>query len=236
MRSPGRAQAARPEIDLTGGGRYPVLGASHHVEAATARHDRVAWALRGGRVAARRRHLPAHARDRTASRRRPGRRRGDACRPDRGGRRAVRRRRPGHRAGGAGRRPAPDPDPPAARVRDQRLRARVSARSSPARSSSCYVSQTERGQMLIGAEFDAQPSYSRQSSFARCAATPARSPGCCRSCATCGSCGQWAGICDISADYSPIMGSTPSTASSSRPAGGRGASRPSRPAARAWPS
>ena len=31
---------------------------------------------------------------------------------------------------------------------------------------SCYVSQTERGQMLIGAEFDSQPSYSRQSSFA----------------------------------------------------------------------
>ena len=30
----------------------------------------------------------------------------------------------------------------------------------------CYVSQTERGQMLIGAEFDAQPSYSRQSSYA----------------------------------------------------------------------
>ena len=30
----------------------------------------------------------------------------------------------------------------------------------------CYVSQTERGQMLIGAEFDPQPSYSRQSSFA----------------------------------------------------------------------
>ena len=29
----------------------------------------------------------------------------------------------------------------------------------------CYVSQTERGQMLIGAEFDSQPSYSRQSSF-----------------------------------------------------------------------
>ena len=29
----------------------------------------------------------------------------------------------------------------------------------------CYASQTERGQMLIGAEFDAQPSYSRQTSF-----------------------------------------------------------------------
>src|SRR5439155_1561600 len=29
----------------------------------------------------------------------------------------------------------------------------------------CYVSQTERGQMLIGAEFDSQPSFSRLSSF-----------------------------------------------------------------------
>ena len=29
----------------------------------------------------------------------------------------------------------------------------------------CYVSQTERGQMLIGAEFDSQPSFSRISSF-----------------------------------------------------------------------
>ena len=37
-----------PQVDLTGGGRYPVLGASHHVEAATARHDRVAWAYAAG--------------------------------------------------------------------------------------------------------------------------------------------------------------------------------------------
>ena len=29
----------------------------------------------------------------------------------------------------------------------------------------CYVSQTERGQMLIGAEFDSQPSFTRVSSF-----------------------------------------------------------------------
>src|SRR3954447_16639372 len=37
-----------PQIDLTGGGRYPVLGASHHLEAATARHDRVAWTYASG--------------------------------------------------------------------------------------------------------------------------------------------------------------------------------------------
>ena len=37
-----------PQIDLTGGGRYPVLGASHNLDAATARHDRVAWAYAAG--------------------------------------------------------------------------------------------------------------------------------------------------------------------------------------------
>ena len=34
-----------PRIDLTGGGVWPVLGASYHVDGATARHDRVVWAL-----------------------------------------------------------------------------------------------------------------------------------------------------------------------------------------------
>src|SRR4029078_11544073 len=33
-----------PQIDLTGGGRYPVLGASHHVPGATAARDRRARA------------------------------------------------------------------------------------------------------------------------------------------------------------------------------------------------
>lgn len=37
-----------PEVDLTGGGVWPVMGASYHAEAATARHDRVNWALAEG--------------------------------------------------------------------------------------------------------------------------------------------------------------------------------------------
>jgi sarcosine oxidase, subunit beta len=42
-----------PEVDLTGGGNgYPVLGASYHPHAATARHDRVVWALAEGAMAA----------------------------------------------------------------------------------------------------------------------------------------------------------------------------------------
>ena len=48
MITPAEVKALVPQIDLTGGGRYPVLGASHHVEGATARHDRVAWAYASG--------------------------------------------------------------------------------------------------------------------------------------------------------------------------------------------
>ncbi len=44
MRTPAELKALIPQLDLTGGGRYPVLGGSHHVQGATARHDRVAWA------------------------------------------------------------------------------------------------------------------------------------------------------------------------------------------------
>ena len=49
--SPAELKELVPEVDLTGGGRYPVLGASHHVEGATARHDRVAWAYAAGATA-----------------------------------------------------------------------------------------------------------------------------------------------------------------------------------------
>ncbi len=45
MRTPEELKELVPQLDLTGGGRYPVLGGSHHVEGATARHDRVAWAV-----------------------------------------------------------------------------------------------------------------------------------------------------------------------------------------------
>ncbi len=51
MVTPGEIKDMVPQIDLTGGGRYPVLGASHHVRASTARHDRVAWAYAAGAMA-----------------------------------------------------------------------------------------------------------------------------------------------------------------------------------------
>ena len=55
----------------------------------------------------------------------------------------------------------------------------------------CYVSQTERGQMLIGAEFDCA-AVVLAAVVVRGAAlrTRTRSRGCCRSCATCASCAR----------------------------------------------
>jgi sarcosine oxidase subunit beta len=72
----------------------------------------------------------------------------------------------------------------------------------------CYVSQTERGQMLIGAEFDAQPSYSRQSSFAALRGYAYKITRILPFLRDLRILRTWAGICDISVDFSPIMGET----------------------------
>ena len=46
--TPEEAKQLCPQLDLSGGGRYPVLGASYHPGGATARHDRVVWAYAQG--------------------------------------------------------------------------------------------------------------------------------------------------------------------------------------------
>ncbi len=72
----------------------------------------------------------------------------------------------------------------------------------------CYVSQTARGHMLMGAEFDSQPSYSRASSFEFLASVSAKVTKLLPFMGDLRVLRQWAGICDITPDYSPIMGET----------------------------
>jgi sarcosine oxidase subunit beta len=72
----------------------------------------------------------------------------------------------------------------------------------------CYVSQTERGQMLIGAEFDSQPSFSRISSFDALRAYAYKITMLLPFLRSMRILRTWAGLCDISADFSPIMGET----------------------------
>ena len=156
---PAGVKALIPQIDLTGGGRYPVLGASHHVPAATARHDRVAWAFASG-ATARGVHVIPHRPVTGLLRDDAGRVVGveTAAGPIRAG--VVLSATAGRStqvAAMAGVRLPIRTHPLHAFVTndfEQGLDKIVASTEL-----ACYVSQTERGQMLIGAEFDSQPSF-----------------------------------------------------------------------------
>jgi sarcosine oxidase subunit beta len=196
-----------PQIDLTGGGRYPVLGASHHLDGATARHDRVAWAYAAA-AAARGvdilQHTPVtglvHDGDRVVGvRTEDGPIAAGIALSAVGGRVTALAAHAGVRLP----------------VRTHPLHAFVTNNYAqglgPIVASTelmCYVSQTERGQMLIGAEFDAQPSYSRQSSFAALRGYAYKVTQLLPFLRDLRILRTWAGICDISTDFAPIMGET----------------------------
>ena len=197
-----------PQIDLTGGGRYPVLGASHHVPAATARHDRVAWAFASG-ATAKGAHVIQH-------RRVTGLLRDDAGRV--GG---VETAEGPIRAGTVLSATAGWSTQVAAMagvrlpIRTHPLHAFVTNdfeqgldKIVASTELACYVSQTERGQMLMGAEFDSQPSFSRLSSFDALRSYAYKLTMLLPFLRTMRILRTWAGICDISADWSPIMGET----------------------------
>jgi sarcosine oxidase, subunit beta len=207
MITPEEAKELVPQLDLTGGGRYPVLGASYHPGAATARHDRVVWAYAQGAMR-RGVHILQHT-------------------P------VVGLLREGGRVVGVD-----TPSGPisaglvvsatggsvttVAAMADLRLPIRTHPLQAlvtnayaqgfgPIVSDSellCYVSQTARGQMLMGAEFDSQPSYSMASSFEFLQSVAMKMTHLLPFLRDLRVLRQWAGICDISPDYSPIMGFT----------------------------
>ena len=207
MRTPAELKELIPQLDLTGGGRYPVLGGSHHVQGATARHDRVAWAYAAG-ASQRGVDLFQHSAV-------------TGLRLD-GDRVVGVETRSGPIAAGvvlsaAGGRVAQVAAMAGVRlpVRTHPLHAFVTNDHAPgfpiilaSTELACYVSQTDRGQMLIGAEFDAQPSYSRQSSFAALRSYSYKITRLLPFLRDLRILRTWAGSCDISADYSPIMGAT----------------------------
>jgi sarcosine oxidase, subunit beta len=209
MRTPAEIKELVPQIDLTGGGRYPVLGASHHVEGATARHDRVAWAFASG---ASRRGVEIHQHTPVTGLLRDGD----------GGRVVGVETAHGPIAAGVVLSAVGGRVTAMAAKADVRLPVRTHPLHAfvtndyaqgfgPILASTelaCYVSQTERGQMLIGAEFDSQPSYSRQSSFAALRSYSYKITRLLPFLRELRILRTWAGICDISADYSPIMGAT----------------------------
>lgn len=72
-----------------------------------------------------------------------------------------------------------------------------------------YVSQTDRGEMVIGAEIDPYASYSHRSTLGFMETSAAHVLELLPSVAGVRVLRQWAGICDMTPDFSPIIGTVP---------------------------
>lgn len=197
-----------PEIDITGGGEWPVLGASWHEDGATARHDRVVWALAEG---ANMRGAHIHQRTEVLDLLK----RGDrviGVQTNHGPMYAdiVVSAVGGHvtRIGNMAGLRLP--------IRTHPLQAYVTNHYEktfhPIVASTSllfYVSQTARGEMLIGAEIDRQPSFNYRAGHNLIQNCSHRVTTLLPFMGKLRVLRQWTGLCDMSPDYSPIIGRTP---------------------------
>ncbi len=197
-----------PQVDLSGGGIWPVRGATYHPEGATARHDRVVWAYAEGAM---RHGVEVHQRTPVTG-----------LRLDGGRVTGVETPRGPISAGvvlaAAGGHVTALGEMAGLRlpIRSHPLQALVTnhyeRRFEPIVASAdllFYVSQTARGEMLMGAEIDRQPSYSYRSGHHFLQYTAFRAITLLPFLRDLRVLRQWTGICDMSPDYSPIMSATP---------------------------
>jgi sarcosine oxidase subunit beta len=198
-----------PGIDLNaGGGRFSVMGASYHFEGATARHDRVNWALAEGAM---QRGVDVIQRTEVTGLLMNGNR-VTGVRTNHGDISAgvVVSAVGGHVTSVAAMAGVRLP------IRSHPLQAFVTnhyeRRFDPIVASidlGFYVSQTARGEMLGGAHIDPQPSYSYQSGHHFISSLSRRIVTLLPFMSRLRVLRQWTGVCDMSPDYSPIMGRTP---------------------------
>ena len=206
--TPDEVKEICPQTDMTGGGKWPVLGGSYHPAAATARHDRVNWALAEGAME---RGVYIHQRTEVEALLMEGDK-VTGVKTNHGNISAgvVVSAVGGHvttLASMAGLRLP---------IRTHPLQAFVTNHYElsfdPIFSSAgltFYVSQTARGEMLIGAEIDRQPSYSYRSGHHFIQSCAHRAVTMLPFLRNLRILRQWTGVCDMSPDYSPIMGKTP---------------------------
>lgn len=196
-----------PQIDLQGGGVWPVMGASYHAEGATARHDRVVWAFAEGAM---KRGVHIHQKMAVTGLTKSGDRIvgvETSAGPISAG--LVVSAVGGHVTTLASMTGLRLP------IRTHRLQAFVTNHYAlefkPIVASAnllFYVSQTARGEMLLGAEIDRQPSYSYRSGHHFLQSCAFRTLTLFPFMRDLRVLRQWTGVCDMSPDYSPIMGAT----------------------------
>ena len=196
-----------PQIDLTGDDVWPVYGASYHPAGSTARHDRVVWAFAEG--AMRNGVDVFQSTAVTGIRTEHGRVTGVETS---GGFIAA-----GTVVSAVGGHVSTIASMVGLRlpIRTHPLQAFVTNRYAqafhPIVASSglgCYASQTAKGEMLIGAEIDRAPSYAYDSGhpfLQHCAHRMMTLLPFLRDLRVLR---QWTGVCDMSTDYSPVMGFT----------------------------
>jgi sarcosine oxidase subunit beta len=100
-------------------------------------------------------------------------------------------------------------------IRTHRLQAFITNRYAPAFTPIvasadllCYASQTAKGEMIMGAEIDRQPSYSYRSGHQFIQSCALRLITFLPFLRNLRILRQWTGVCDMSPDYSPVMGKT----------------------------
>jgi sarcosine oxidase subunit beta len=196
-----------PQVDMTGGGQWPVLGGSYHHEGATARHDRVVWAYAEGAM---QRGVHIHQKMAVTGLIKSGDR-VTGVETEAGSISAgvVVSAVGGHvttLATMAGVRLPIRTHPLQAFVTNHYALQFPLILASPGLL--FYASQTARGEMLIGAEIDRQPSYSYRSGYHFLQNCSHRALTLLPFMRDLRILRQWTGVCDMSPDYSPIMGLT----------------------------
>jgi len=204
---PDRVAELCPVLDMSGGGHHPILGASFHPAGAVIRHDAVVW---GYAAAARR--LGVHIHERTPVVRvvvERGRCVGvetEAGRIDAG---AVVLALGGYVSPLAGTAGLTLP------ITTHPLQAFVTEACAPmldpiitSADLLVYVSQTSRGELLVGAEIERYPSQSTRSTQHFISSTAARCIDLIPAMSRMRVRRAWTGLCDMTPDYSPIMGAT----------------------------
>jgi len=196
-----------PQLDLTGAGVWPIVGGSYHHEGATARHDRVVWAFAEGAM---QRGVHVHQRTEVTGLLKEGDRVTGVVTnhgPISAG--LVLSAVGGHvttLGTMAGLRLPIRTHPLQAYVTNHyglQFDAIVASTALL-----FYASQTARGEMLIGAEIDRQPSYSYRSGHHLLQSCSHRAITLLPFLRDLRVLRQWTGVCDMSPDYSPIVGKT----------------------------
>ena len=202
-RDPRALPAAEPSRDAT----WPVMGALYHAPGGIIRHDAVVWGLRARRRPRRSRDPPLHGGDRDQARERPRHRRRHEPRPDSCD--TVVSATAGWSTLVADLAGVPLP------ITTHILQAFVTEPLKPfldviivSSQMHVYVSQTDRGEFLIGAEIEPYTTYRGTSTFPFLEYSARHTLELFPQLEQAKVLRQWTGLCDLSPDYSPILGIT----------------------------